>query len=68
MLGASPLAVGLGFYGVAIAVFLPLEGMSVTNLGAILTTFGLTTVIFSIPFAIFSDRHGRKVLMLTARS
>ena len=64
-MGASPLAVGLGFYGVAIAVFLPLEGMSVTNLGAILTTFGLTTVIFSIPFAIFSDRHGRKTLMLT---
>lgn len=64
MLGASPLAVGLGFYGVAVAVFLPLEGMSVTHLGALLTTFGLTTVIFSIPFAIISDRHGRKLLML----
>jgi len=59
-LGASPLAVGLGFYGVAIAVFLPLEGMSVTNLGAILTTFGLTTVIFSIPFAIFSTVTAEK--------
>jgi MFS family permease len=64
VLGASPLAIGLGFYSVAIPVFLPLEGMSVTNLGAILTTFGLTTVIFSIPFAILSDRHGRKLLML----
>jgi len=67
VLGASPLAAGLGFYGVAIAVFLPLEGMSVTNLGAILTTFGLTTVVFSIPFAILSDRYGRKHIMF-ARS
>lgn len=63
-MGASPLAVGLGFFSVAIPVFLPLEGMSVTNLGAILTTVGLTTVIFSIPFAILSDRYGRKLLML----
>jgi MFS family permease len=58
------LAAGLGFYQVAIAVFLPLEGISVTNLGALLTTFGLTTVVFSIPFAILSDRYGRKFLML----
>jgi MFS family permease len=64
ILGASPLAVGLGFYSVAIAVFLPLEGISVTNLGALLTTFGLTTVAFSIPFAILSDRYGRKHIML----
>lgn len=64
-MGASPLAAGLGFYQVAIAVFLPLEGISVTNLGALLTTFGLTTVLFSIPFAILSDRYGRKYLMLT---
>jgi MFS family permease len=64
VLGASPLAVGLGFYSVAIPVFLPLEGMSVTNLGAILTTAGLTTVLLSIPFAILSDRYGRKLLML----
>lgn len=65
VIGASPLALGLGFYGVAIAVFLPLEGMSVTNLGAILTTFGLAMVIFSIPFAVLSDRHGRRLIMLT---
>jgi MFS family permease len=64
VLGASPLAIGLGFYQVAIAVFLPLEGVSVTDLGALLTTFGLTTVAFSIPFAILSDRKGRKGLML----
>ena len=64
ILGASPLAAGLGFFSVAIPVFLPLEGMSVTNLGAILTTVGLATVIFSIPFAILSDRYGRKLLML----
>lgn len=65
VLGASPLAAGLGFYQVAITVFLPLLGMSVTNLGALLTTFGLTTVAFSIPFAVLSDRYGRKTLMLT---
>jgi len=64
VLGASPLAIGLGFYEVAITVFLPLEGMSVTNLGALLTTFGLTMVVFSIPFAVLSDRHGRKLIML----
>lgn len=64
VLGASPLAVALGFYSVAIPVFLPLEGMSVTDLGAILTTFGLTTVIFSVPFAILSDRYGRRTLMM----
>jgi MFS family permease len=63
VLGASPLAVGLGFFSVAIPVFLPLEGMPVTDLGALLTTFGLVTVIFSVPFAIISDRHGRKPLM-----
>lgn len=57
------MAVGLGFFSVAIPVFLPLEGMSVTELGAILTTAGMTTVIFSIPFAILSDRYGRKMLM-----
>jgi MFS family permease len=64
VLGASPFAAGLGFFGVAIAVFLPLEGMSVTNLGALLTTFGLATVVFSIPFAVLSDRYGRKQIML----
>ncbi len=64
VLGVSPLAVGLGFFQVAIAVYLPLEGMSVTELGAIFTTFGLATVAFSIPFAIISDRYGRKKLML----
>jgi len=64
VLGASPLALGLGFYGVAITVFLPLEGISVTNVGALLTIFGLTTVIFSIPFAVLSDRYGRKHIML----
>lgn len=64
VIGSSPLAVALGFYGVAIAVFLPLEGIPVTDLGALLTTYGLATVIFSIPFAILSDRYGRKPIML----
>jgi len=64
VLGASPLAMGLGFYEVAITVFLPLEGISVTNVGALLTIFGLTTVIFSVPFAVLSDRYGRKRIML----
>jgi len=63
VLGAIPLAAGSGFLSVALPVFLPLEGMSVTNLGAILTTAGLATVIFSVPFAILSDRYGRKLLM-----
>ena len=64
VLGASPLAVGLGFFSVAIPVYLPLEGVSVTDLGASLTTFGLVAVAFSVPFAIFSDRYGRKRLMI----
>jgi MFS family permease len=64
VLGAGPLAAGLGFYQVAVAVFLPLEGISVTNLGILLTTLGLTTVAFSVPFAILSDRYGRKEIML----
>ena len=64
VLGAGPLAAGLGFYQVAIAVFLPLEGISVTKLGILLTTLGLTTVAFSIPIAVLSDRHGRKEIML----
>ncbi|MGD0550861.1 MAG: hypothetical protein ABSA81_10025 [Candidatus Bathyarchaeia archaeon] len=63
VLGAGPLAAGLGFYEVAIAVFLPLEGVSITNVGAILTTFGLAAVVCSIPFSILSDRYGRKLLM-----
>jgi len=64
VLGAGPLAVGLGFYEVAIAVFLPLEGISVTDLGVLFTTIGLATVVFSIPFGILSDRYGRKEIML----
>jgi MFS family permease len=64
VLGVGPLAAGLGFYQVAVAVFLPLEGISVTNLGILLTTLGLTTVAFSIPFAVLSDRYGRKEIML----
>ena len=62
-MGAGPLAAGLGFYEVAIAVFLPLEGVSITGVGAILTTFGLAAVVCSIPFSILSDRYGRKMLM-----
>ena len=65
VLGASPLALGLGFYQVAVTVFLPLEGISVTDVGALLTIYGLSTVIFSIPFAVLSDRYGRKHIMLT---
>jgi MFS family permease len=64
VIGAGPLAAGLGFYQVAIAVFLPLEGISVTNLGVLFTTLGLTTVALSIPFAILSDRYGRKEIMM----
>ena len=63
VLGAGPLAAGLGFYEVAIAVFLPLEGLAITDVGAILTTFGLAAVACSIPFSILSDRYGRKMLM-----
>ena len=64
VIGVSPLALCLGFYQVAITVFLPLEGVSVTDLGILLTTAGLSTVIFSIPFAVLSDRYGRRRLML----
>lgn len=64
VIGAGPLAAGLGFYQVAMAVFLPLEGISVTNLGILFTTLALTAVVFSIPFAILSDRYGRKEIML----
>jgi MFS family permease len=64
VLGAGPLAAGLGFYQVAIAVFLPLEGVSITNVGVVLTTFGLAAVVCSVPFSILSDRYGRKLLML----
>ena len=64
VLGACPLALCLGFYQVAITVFLPLEGVSVTDLGALLTTSALSSVIFSIPFAVLSDRHGRRRIML----
>ena len=64
VLGAGPLSVGLGFYQVAVAVYLPLEGVSVTNLGVLLTTLALTTVVFSIPFAVLSDRYGRREIML----
>ena len=63
ILGAFPLAFCLGFYQVAFTVFLPLEGISVTDLGALLTTAGLSSVLFSIPFAILSDRYGRKGIM-----
>ena len=64
VLGAGPLAAGLGFYQVAVAVFLPLEGITVARLGVLLTTFGLTSVSLSIPFAVLSDRYGRKTIML----
>jgi len=64
VLGVGPLSAGLGFYQVAVPVFLPLEGISFTNLGILLTTLGLTTVAFSIPFAILSDRYGRREIML----
>ncbi len=45
-------------------MFLPLEGVSVTDLGVLLTTSALSSVIFSIPFAVLSDRHGRRRIML----
>jgi MFS family permease len=63
VLGVGPLATGLGFYEVAMAVFLPLEGQ-LSALGWIFGTLGVTTVISSLPFAILSDRHGRKRIML----
>ena len=64
VLGAGPLAAGMGFYQVAVPVFLPLEGISVTYMGVLLTTLALTTVAFSIPIAVLSDRYGRKEIML----
>jgi len=64
VVGVAPLSAALGFGQVAIAVFLPLEGISITNLGILFTTLGITTVVFSIPFAIVSDRYGRKEIML----
>jgi len=64
VVGVAPLAAALGFGQVAIAVFLPLEGISITTLGILFTTLGITTVVFSIPFAIVSDRYGRKEIML----
>jgi len=64
VLGACPLALCLGFYQVAVTVFLPLEGVSVNDLGIFLTTSALSSVIFSIPFAVLSDRYGRRGIML----
>jgi len=64
VLGVGPLAAALGFYQVAMTVFLPLEGLPITDLGILLTTLGITTVAFSIPFAILSDRYGRKDIIL----
>jgi MFS family permease len=63
VLGAGPLAVGLGFYQVAVAVFLPLEGISVTRVSILIATFAVTSVSLSIPFAVISDRYGRKTIM-----
>jgi predicted MFS family arabinose efflux permease len=40
-----------------------MEGVPITSLGAILTTFGIAAVLFSIPFSVLSDRYGRKMLM-----
>jgi MFS family permease len=68
VLGASPLAAGLGFYEVALAVFLPLEGVSVTIVGILFSTAALSSVAFSLPFAILSDRHGRKQIMVVGSS
>jgi MFS family permease len=54
----------LGFYEVALAVFLPLEGASATTVGILFSTAAVSAVAFSMPFAILSDRHGRKRIML----
>jgi len=40
-----------------------MEGVSITAVGVILTTFGIAAVLFSIPFSVLSDRYGRKLLM-----
>ena len=64
VLGVGPLAAGLGFYEVALAVFLPLEGVSVTNVAILFSTAALTAVGSGLPFAVLSDRYGRKHIML----
>ncbi|HUK49485.1 MAG TPA: MFS transporter [Terriglobales bacterium] len=64
VLGVGPLAAGLGFYEVAMAVFLPLEGFSAFDVGLVFATGAISAVIFGLPFAILSDRHGRKQMML----
>jgi MFS family permease len=59
-------AVGFGFLNVFITAYLPQIGVSTSSVGLLLGAEGVSMVLSAIPLGIYSDRRGRKNLLLVA--
>ncbi len=57
-------AVGFGYLIVFITAYLPQVGVSSGGVGLLLGAEGVSMVLSAIPLGIYSDRHGRKGLLL----
>jgi predicted MFS family arabinose efflux permease len=58
-------AIGYGYLTTAISAYLPMLGVSSSQIGLIIGASGIAMILTAIPFGILSDRIGRKrILML----
>jgi MFS family permease len=59
-------AVGFGYLMVFITAYYPEAGMGSGNIGLILGAEGVAMVLSAVPLGVYSDRRGRKGLLLVA--
>ncbi len=61
---SAPIMVAVGFYTIFVASSLLDEGVSSETVGLLLGVGGLSMVLTAIPLGLFSDRRGRKGLLV----
>ena len=62
----TPITVGVGYFGVVVAAYLPEIGVPADAVGLLLGTMGLSLVVSAVPLGLLSDRIERKRILVPA--
>lgn len=62
----TPITVGVGYFGVFVAAYLPEIGVPVNEVGLLLGTMGIALVVSAVPLGLLSDRVERKRILVPA--
>lgn len=65
---SAPISIASGFFFIVVSSYLLLVGIDAAIIGTILGVSGVSMVLSAIPLGLFSDRRGRKALLLFGAS